>query len=1030
MTRLALPPHLVSEVENGNVVLMLGAGASLGARNAKGEGPPGAKTLAQMIARKFLNDDYAVLPLNQVSEYAINETDLFTVQAYIASIFDGLNPTDAHTRLTTFRWRGLATTNYDTVVEEAYQRTRLPAQKLVPFIDNTDRTDDKMRGTNSLMYLKLHGCSTRTNDAQCPLILTTDQYVSYRRGRSRLFSNFMEWACERPVLFVGYGLQDPDLRAILQEIDVHVPSRPRGYLVSPGVGEIEKRYWEKKNITAIAGTFDELSYALDNAIASTFRGLKSSAETGNLAIKGRFTRFDASLSANTLQFLENDVDYVKTVTSAEKIDPLLFYKGANGEWSAIEQDLDVHRRLMDTILVDHVIDEETAAKTVPTLIVIKAHAGAGKTVLLNRLAWEAARTYDKVCVKIRPNGLINGAALAELCDLTNDHILVVVDSIIDRRREVENLFSPRSVLLGKVTIITAARTNEWNQAPESLTSLATFEHDLPYLSRKEIDELLERLAKHKALGTLESLSVNQRQEALHEKAGRQLLVALHEATLGKPFEEIIKDEYERISPMKAQRMYLTVCLLNQFAVPVRAGIISRMYGVPIEEFRKSFFAPLENIIITTYDKTSGDYCYIARHAHIAEIVVQTVLLNKEDLFNEIVQVIQYLNPSYSSDRTAFNRLLQGRALLNLFPDHQMVAQIYETARTVGGDDPYLMQQMCIYEMMRPSGNLVVADSLIKKALELTGNRPTILHTQAEVYVRRGENARLALEKRKYLNEATTICEQLKSKMAEAYPYYTLVKIGIIQIKESLMAEEIDDDQVEALIKKTETHLSDGIMRFPDNAHMSSAEAELANVLKEFERVIEAMERSFNLNNRNAFIATRLAAHYVNKNNIAQALEILKKALDARRDNAKLHFFYGKTLVEHNGSNDESLYHLARGYTPGDANLEAQFLHARQLFIMGQRQESKELFRKLSSMRMSPNARNSLRYPLEPVFYGTVKRIEAGYSIISRDGDDEWIFMSRNDVPPNVWDRLSYSMRVAFKIAFSMRGTRAFEVSIQ
>ena len=133
------------------------------------------------------------------------------------------------------------------------------------------------------------------------------------------------------------------------------------------------------------------------------------------------------------------------------------------------------------------------------------------------------------------------------------------------------------------------------------------------------------------MGTLETLDTKQRQEALHEKAGRQLLVALHEATLGKPFEKIIEDEYDRITPPKAQSMYMTVCLLNQFEVSVRSGIISRMYGVPFEEFKKHFFAPLEQIIITRRDDKSGDYCYMARHPHIAEIVVQTVLRNREDL---------------------------------------------------------------------------------------------------------------------------------------------------------------------------------------------------------------------------------------------------------------------------------------------------------------------------------------------------------------------------------------------------------------
>ena len=64
--------------------------------------------------------------------------------------------------------------------------------------------------------------------------------------------------------------------------------------------------------------------------------------------------------------------------------------------------------------------------------------------------------------------------------------------------------------------------------------------------------------------------------------------------------------------------------------------------------------------------------YSARHPHIAELVVSTVLHNKEDLFHEVLKAIRFLNPSYNSDKGAFRRLLNGTTLMATFPDHQMV----------------------------------------------------------------------------------------------------------------------------------------------------------------------------------------------------------------------------------------------------------------------------------------------------------------------------------------------------------------------
>lgn len=48
--KLELPVHLLNEIEAGNVVLMLGAGASRGAKNAKGASPPLGGELASMVA--------------------------------------------------------------------------------------------------------------------------------------------------------------------------------------------------------------------------------------------------------------------------------------------------------------------------------------------------------------------------------------------------------------------------------------------------------------------------------------------------------------------------------------------------------------------------------------------------------------------------------------------------------------------------------------------------------------------------------------------------------------------------------------------------------------------------------------------------------------------------------------------------------------------------------------------------------------------------------------------------------------------
>ena len=92
-----------------------------------------------MLADKFLGGDFRNLPLNQISELAISEADLTTVQDFIRKIFEKLEPTAAHLLMCTFRWWAIATTNFDLLVERAYQKGKA-VQIPVPFVENGDRS--------------------------------------------------------------------------------------------------------------------------------------------------------------------------------------------------------------------------------------------------------------------------------------------------------------------------------------------------------------------------------------------------------------------------------------------------------------------------------------------------------------------------------------------------------------------------------------------------------------------------------------------------------------------------------------------------------------------------------------------------------------------------------------------------------------------------------------------------------------------------------------------------------------------------
>ena len=103
-----IPSFLRTNVQQGKVALMLGAGASMEAKSDKGKNAPSAKELTRLLSIKFLGGGFSDYPLGQVAELAISESDLVSVQEYIRELFEPLAPTDAHFLLPKFAWHGIA----------------------------------------------------------------------------------------------------------------------------------------------------------------------------------------------------------------------------------------------------------------------------------------------------------------------------------------------------------------------------------------------------------------------------------------------------------------------------------------------------------------------------------------------------------------------------------------------------------------------------------------------------------------------------------------------------------------------------------------------------------------------------------------------------------------------------------------------------------------------------------------------------------------------------------------------------------
>ena len=1024
-----IPHHLVEQIRAGKAILFLGAGASWGATApTPPKEPPSGKELGRLLSAKFLGGDSTDKSLSLIGEYCIAESDLRTVQHYIADIFNRYAPSAAQKAIADFRWAAIVTTNYDQIIEKAYAANKDRLQSPVPILRSSDRVDYELRAPDAVPLLKLHGCVSMVDEVAYPLILTIDQYVTHAVGREKLFNRFTEYAGEYSVVYVGYQIEDSDIRSILLQLDKPEISRPMQYVVTPNPSPRDQRIWAAKKITTIAGTFDQFIAELDDKIPKGLRGVKSTAHSHPIAAK---FATHAVPSTDLLTFLTNDAMYVCGGMPPETPNAQAFFRGASYGWGSIAASHDAKRTLSDTVLAEVILLDEANRPRPTDFYLIKGYAGSGKTVLLKRIAYEAALSFEKVVLYLRFDARLLIAPIAELCSLLGERLFIFVDGVARRSAELEVFLQAARGSKLAVTVIATERSNEWNVDGQELSVLLDGTHQLRSLSIPEIDAFIGKLEAFNCLGDLASKTPEERRDAFLSYADRQLLVALYEITSGAEFPDIVFDEYKNIANDRARRIYLFVCALNRMNVPVRAGLIYRLTGVSFKDFKRDFFAPLDSIVLTEEYKPALDMAYRARHPWVAQIVFERALPSEQDRFDLYMSILKEIDVGYTPDRSAFRESIRARNLKELFSDPLLVEEIFRAAKHASHDDGYLFQQHAIYEMRRFNGNLGRANELISYARKFLPYDRSITHTMSELEIARATAARTDMERKMHLEQARQHASRLTGTNADSgHGHVTLVKLAMGRLRELLDMPLADEEDVTSAAKQVEQALSDGLQKFRNDEYLLAAEADFSRLLNDQERAKKALIKAIAKNPASTFIAKALSRVQELARDYSGARKTLHDALRVLPGDKWLNGAMARLIERHfpdEGREAESCWR--RSFTDGDTNYASQFWFARRLYVNGKIEDAMERFARLKLARVPFDAKVAIAGRIREngigkVFSGVISHRESDHAWVTPYGQPRAIYLHSSQVDPNIWQSIRQGDALRFCIGFNYMGPAA------
>jgi tetratricopeptide (TPR) repeat protein len=435
-----------------------------------------------------------------------------------------------------------------------------------------------------------------------------------------------------------------------------------------------------------------------------------------------------------------------------------------------------------------------------------------------------------------------------------------------------------------------------------------------------------------------------------------------------------------------------------------------------------------------------------KHSHIAHVLYDAVLRTQDQRFDNLIRILSKLNPGYTYDLEVLARLVKAENVENTVSDPHRGRQVYEVALGSAGRRAVILHQCGIYEMhiSNDIGELRGAEEFILEALSVEPHNQSIKHSLAELDLRRSRLAKDPLERISWRRSAIERAKALTVRTNNSYPYTTLVKAGIDDIRDALPAAESNDDEASVRrlgdsIAATEEVLRGSLQLFPNDPVLLTLEGELSSALSQAERAENSFRRAFEANPRSTLVARRLARIQRSKGAYSDAVSTLRRSLEANPSSRELQFELASSLMEaapnaDQTNADEILYHLQRSFSPGDRNYQAQFLFARQLCIVGRYDDATAIFARLREVKVSFQQKVEARAYLRDAdgrnlrFEGTLITLKPSFGFVKSDRLKLSAYFEVREAAMSSSD-VSIGASVSFDLAFNLRGPVATEVRL-
>lgn len=976
---IELPLGLIRALESGDCVLFLGAGIGEHLFDCNSNPAPDAYSLAKELAEYFNIETEGIYDLAKIAQIVETRKGRKDLETFLRNRLANLEPDASFQWLFSLRFRAIYTTNYDAGIERAYEKIAEPPQKPVTISITSD-----LVSYNSIFEVPiyhLHG--SLFGPTKPGIVITEDDYACFKERRKMLFELLKNDFATATILYIGYSNRDPNWKTVLSEITYEFyPSQlPSSYRIAPETNSLDLEILKGKNIETINASYQIFFEASSTALAgfkvdpNILKKIRSGVSSDLLPA------FDKSPAA--VSRLISSWIYVNQAPFKETPNTRDFLRGDKANWSLISAKRYFERDIEEE-LYEEVLDYVTSLSKTPNTKIILAPAGYGVATLMMIIAVRLVKEKAGPIFMQKLGCPVLEGDIEFASSLFPNIPVFFVNNAADHAAVIKNVINLFQQEKKPALFILGERLNEWRQCQVRVSAR---EYQLEELSDPEIDRLLDCLTNEGELGVLEPLSRELQVSAIRKKHGKQLLVAMREATEGRSFDAILENEYRGIKDSISRALYLAVCCFHQHGAYLRDGLLEHLLGISLIDLFKKTKDSTEGIVIhDCIDESKAIYALRARHRTIATVVWERCgdATDKERLLQSSLSA---MNLNHKADKDAFEYFYRSDHVVDSIRTFEGRVKFFEIACKKDPNSPYVRQHFA--RMLLRAGQYELALNQINESLKINPNARVLHHTKGNILAHLAHTIESEdIARRRLAQSEASFKKALSGSPRDDYMYQGLASLYIGWANRA----PTDEEGME-YISKAEEVINEGLRIVKVRYSLYIESSRIQEWLGDQPSRIKYLERAVQDSPESVISRYLLGRAYRRTKRPEKTLEVLEPVVKEHPDEFRCSVEYALALIDIGKRYEEAIAILRLstlyGYSDprfiamlgGLLFLNKEFSEADKVFFESNKRDFTST--ELNSLQFRPPNPENLKQPLR--VDGEIVIVKAGYALVDSPG---------------------------------------------